>query len=206
MKLGLASIVCAMVAFAGLTGCGEETEPPDRAATSEGARQGSTDEIDYASALRHDLPLVDRVATYTSTGELRADSAAVVIGVPTGVIKEAPLSGDGVPLGLAEVKVTKGLYDTDIQPGTVIEVLVEGDLVDGAVVSDKMVKDTDYVLFLSRYNAPPSAYAVTGYVAGMFEQVAPDAFGRVDPESPKLPIGLDVSPGGQVTEVPATDS
>lgn len=160
--------------------------------------------VDYASVQR-ESGMASRATTYNSVRDLRADAELVVLATGTGTLREDEAGNQYTPLGNTEVVVKRSLYGSDVQEGDHVTVFVEGWRdTDGTLHQDKIAKDKTYVLFLQRLHPDdPSndVYAVTGYLAGAYEAVAPGKFGRMDPDSPNLPIGLDVDSQGLVTQV-----
>lgn len=133
--------------------------------------------------------MVSRVAEFKSVKELQDASDLVVIAT-AGEAKPHPTNtGAGPQLSFVDVQFT-------------IEKVLGGTTPDGNALAvfaedaDKFAPGSRYLLFLTRWPDQP-LYAVTGYIAGMYQQVELPgtrlAFGRVDPESPALPQGLEVA-------------
>lgn len=180
--------IAAAAALAVLTaGCGSShSSPSSSEAISSALRSVELD----------DGGMVSRVAEYTSVKELGGASDLVVVAT-AGDSKQHPTStGEGPQLSFVDVQFTVDKVVGGTPPiGDGLSVFAED--------ADKFVSGSTYLLFLTRWPDQP-LYAVTGYLAGMYRQVelpgGRRAFGRVDPESPALPQGIDVT-GGDIASL-----
>lgn len=166
-------------------GCDTTTERPPEVAASPAASTG----IDPGA-------LVSRVRVYGSVEEMAGDSALVLVAhvsdEPLTVIqgygdpKSAPLA----TLRLTAVEPIQGRTEA----GDIVRVAVESSWSDGQLRSEKFTAGETYLVFLTPLgNREPGIYAVTGYVAGMFQQTAAGVFSRVDADGPdSLPATLSV--------------
>jgi hypothetical protein len=171
----------AFVAVAALTaGCGTHT---GTAGQSEA----------YAEALPQvQAPPADNVSrneSFETLAQLQQSSEVVVV-AQAGAARKHPTSASKTerPLSFLDVDFT-------------IDRALMGDLKDTITVfaegPGKFKEGQTYLLFLRRLFPDQDTYAVTGYLAGMYQQVELAgkelAFGRVDPESQRLPLGLEVT-------------
>lgn len=192
-RAGLLALAITLAA----TACGSNDQPS-------GTDSASPAAVDYASAERTGLAIADRVKTYTSTQQLLDDSTLVVVATGTGAVSSDTATDEASPVAITTVVVKRVIAGAGYRTGDEVPVFVEGSRdKDGQLRQDKIKANKSYVLYLTplRPDVPDSkVFAVTGYLAGMFEEVAPDQYGRVDPESPNLPIGLDLS-GSRIREI-----
>lgn len=179
-----------------LTACGSNSDSPSAADNKAGP--------DYAAAERTDGPLATRIKMYKSTAELVRDSVLVVAATGTGKVTRDQAEGPGDPLAITTATITKVMTGKGYKVGDEIPIFVEGfHDENGQLGQRKIEADKSYVLYLAPFRTTPDGqiFVVTGYLAGIYEEVAPNHYGRVDPESPSLPRGLDLS-GAEVREVP----
>lgn len=187
-----AGALAAMVTFA-LTAC-DSTDETD-------ANMPSA--ANYSSAQRTDGPMTTRVKEYKSTNQLQADSTLVVVATGTGKVARDEAEGPGDPVTVTTAVIDEVISGSGYKPGDEISIFAEGFRDEnGQLGQEKIVANMAYVLYLTpfRKTADGQVFAVTGYLAGLYEEVATDQFGRVDPESPELPRGLDLS-GTKIREV-----
>ncbi len=144
------------------------------------------------SVARHS-EFASRTEEFTSVEQLQKESTLVIVGVPVATSK-TDQSGQEFPLSFVnvEVRVERVLKG---EKAPAVEVFAES--------PDKFRAGESYLLFLRPLDPGKSdAFAVTGYLAGMYEYVLQDpadesvaVYGRVDAESPDLPEALAVKDG-----------
>lgn len=172
-----------------LAACGSNDEPS----------ASGPDKPDYASAERTNLPVAKRANEYNTTAELQRDSTLVVVATGTGKVTRDIAEGPGDPMAITTAVIDKVISGEGYKAGDEISIFAEGRHDEnGQLQQDKIKGKKKYVLYLTPYRKESQGqiFAVTGYLAGMYESVAPNQYGRVDPESPDLPRGLDLSGAG----------
>lgn len=179
-----------------LTACGSG----DSSSTSDDAPAA----IDYSIVERPADGLTKRANIYESTDELLADSTLVVVATGTGKVRRDEAEDAADPLTVTTAVIDEVISGEGYKVGDEISIFAEGARdEDGQLTQDKIRAKKSYVLYLTafRKESQGQVFAVTGYLAGMYEAVAPNQYGRVDGESPDLPRGLDLT-GAQIREVP----
>jgi len=126
---------------------------------------------------------------YGGIAQLMGDSSIVVVAKSAGVLRPDETYGDKVtPFALMDLSVEDALLGKVSIGDTVTVALEAGYDEEGTLYTDKLTHDNTYMLFLSlQGERAPGVYAVTGYLAGIYQQVDATTFHKVDPESPRLP-------------------
>lgn len=153
---------------------------------------------DYTSVSRGESSslLVSRANEYHSLEELTEGSELVAVVTPTDSVRPDRRNDEGMALANVDVKVEAVLQGSTSGGSDVIQVFAEGFRnEDGSLGQNKFEVGQRYLMYLTDMSETDDVYAVTGYLAGLYEEVAPGKFGRVDAESPDLPVGIEISDG-----------
>lgn len=185
LRLPFAVLACCLTATM-LNGC----------ATPGGGIDSNDPEIQKYEAVQVRSPDFSRVHEFVSLSDLKSSSSAIVVVQAAGSLVPDPIGDEMQPLADQPALVERSIFGT-ITKNAIINIVVESALdSSGHLYSDKLKSGQTYLLYLTDYRPRHDVYAITGYRAGQFEEVGTNEFGRVDVESPRLPIGIVVTDSG----------
>lgn len=192
----------ALAAFLLITtgACGtDDGRPP----ATESGQSRSEDPVSPALLAKSKMSGVSRAQEFTTIRELAKASDLVVTARTTDKVTPDEISDASTPFADVTIRITE-VIKGDVAADSTVQLLCEGHLDDsGKIATTKVAADQEYLLFLTQFRPGEDVYAVTGYYSGLYQQLTTpqksrqaaaneDEYGKVDPESPRLPHFLTV--------------
>lgn len=181
VRSGAMALVASMAIL--LTGCA--TSPEDAE---------SKDRYSAEPIVLSGLPWASRAKEYESLEDLAKGSELVVVARSTGeTLQLDPYSDEEVQFGVMTLVTTEVLAG-DLEAGSKVLVSLEaGPDGKGGLATNKLTHEDTYTLFLNPVGQlAPDVYAVTGYLAGIYQRIGDTEYHKIDPESPHLPTRVEL--------------